>query len=150
MDFLSIIDNVQPWQWLVIGVLIVSVSIFMLGDSFLPLVAISIFLVAVVDYLNLKLSIQFIVFSVSLISMIVVAPKFINKKDNLIAETVHDMIGHELRLISINSNKSSAGKAVAQNGKSWNVIHDENKNLTENNIYECIKVEGINLVVKDK
>tara|TARA_B100000614_G_scaffold234858_1_gene231149 strand:- start:199 stop:657 length:459 start_codon:yes stop_codon:yes gene_type:complete len=148
VEFLSFIEIIQPWQWLIISLVILSISIFLLGDSFLPLVAISIIFVAISDYFELKLALQFVVFSTTLIFQMFLAPLLINKKKILIAEDVYDMIGHELRVVSINAGSDASGKAVAQNGKTWNVIHENNESLEVNVTYNCVKVEGINLVIR--
>tara|TARA_B100000767_G_scaffold273275_1_gene302960 strand:+ start:1017 stop:1463 length:447 start_codon:yes stop_codon:yes gene_type:complete len=148
MEFLEFIDYVDPWQWMIVAILVLTISILIIGDSFLPLVAISCVCVAIADYLNASLSIQFIVFSTTLIVLMISAPSLLNKKSQLIAEDVNQMIGQKMRLTTVDFKQPSRGQATASNGKIWNVIQKDSQTLLKDNFYECIGVEGISLIVK--
>jgi membrane protein implicated in regulation of membrane protease activity len=147
MEFLTYIDIIEPWQWMIISLLLLAFSILILGDSFLPLVSVSIVLVAIIDYLNFGLSVQFILFSFSLIALMFLAPRLLNKKSQLIAEDIYQMIGQKLRLTFIDEINNSMGKGTASNGKIWNVRHKDNQILVKDKVYKCLEVEGISLIV---
>tara|TARA_Y100000385_G_scaffold289683_1_gene359924 strand:+ start:190 stop:639 length:450 start_codon:yes stop_codon:yes gene_type:complete len=149
MDFLLFINLVSPAQWMILSVLILAVSIMFLGDNFLPLISVSTILVAFVDYIGFGMAAQLIIFSSSLIILMMISPKLLNSNTKLlIAEDTIQMVGQSIRLTAIDLKNDARGQAIAKNGKIWNVIHQNSNKLVVNKSYECVSIEGINLIVK--
>ena len=74
MDFLEFINFINPAYWLVLSVIVLAISMFFLGDNFLPLISISIAMVAMVDFFGMGVVSQLVVFSSTLILLMIVSP----------------------------------------------------------------------------
>jgi len=149
MDFLLFIDIVSPAQWMILSVIILAISIMIFGDNFLPLISASTILVAFIDFIGFGIVSQLIVFSLSLIILMIISPMLLNANTKLlIAEDTIQMVGQSIRLTAIDLKNDARGQAIAKNGKIWNVIHQNSNKLVVNKSYECVSIEGINLIVK--
>lgn len=149
MEFLEFINFINPAYWLVLSVIVLAISMFFVGDNFLPLISISIAMVAIVDYIGMGTISQLVIFSSTLILLMIVSPKLINKNSKLlIAEDITQMISKVVRVTQVDAVNVSLGKAKSKSGKVWNVMHCESKKLIVGESYKCIEAEGINLLVK--
>jgi len=149
MDFLEFINFINPAYWLVLSVIVLAISMFFLGDNFLPLISISIAMVAMVDFFGMGVVSQLVVFSSTLILLMIVSPKLINNNSKLlIAEDITQMISNKVRVTQVEEVIKSQGKAISKSGKVWNVMHCESQKLIVGESYECIEADGINLLVK--
>jgi len=143
----EVISQISSFYWLLASLLILIFSLLIQDFGLAFFTGISLALVAVADYFGLNIYGQLAVFSSSLLAQLYFIPRITSSNNKAIAETVEEVIGSDLKIISINKEILSEGKAASLSGKVWSVSHENGDNLEMGKTYSCKHSIGIKLII---
>lgn len=148
---LTFIENIETWQFLVVALIILGISLLVLGEySFAPCVSAAIAFMAVLDYLGMGPLIQLASFPISFSIFLYFSMKLFSRSPRESDEVteIHEMVEQSVRITTINTDDKTQGDAMSSKGQIWRVRHIEGNEIVKDASYSCIDVEGIFLLIK--
>ena len=143
----EVISQITGFYWLLASLLILIFSLLIQDFGLAFFTGISLAFVAAADYFGINIYGQLAVFSSTLLAQLYFIPRITSSNNKAIAETVEEVIGSALKIISIDKAIMSEGKAESLSGKIWTVVHENGSNLELGNTYICKKSIGIKLII---
>tara|TARA_Y100000996_G_scaffold198943_1_gene156012 strand:+ start:1114 stop:1596 length:483 start_codon:yes stop_codon:yes gene_type:complete len=149
MDFLLLfIDSLQAWHFLLIALFILIISTILGDTDILPWIALSVFLVGLLEFVNVSATFQLIALPFFIIFSLILSRKYIYMgEENKIAEDISALKNQRIRVVKLNDEYEYKGEGVSSNGKRWNVYHVSKMPLEVDTYYSCKEIEGLNLII---
>ncbi len=149
MDFLLLfIDSLQVWHFLLIALFILIISTIIGDTDILPWIALSVFLVGLLELVNVSATFQLISLPFFIIFSLILSRKYIYMgEENKIAEDISALKNQRIRVVKLNDAFEYKGEGVSSNGKRWNVYHVSKMPLEVDTYYSCKEIEGLNLII---
>jgi|TARA_B110000503_G_C7106847_1_gene396292 membrane protein implicated in regulation of membrane protease activity len=139
--------------WIVWTVALATLGLSALvGETFLPWLAVAIASAGLADFLGAGIDAQFFWFSLTLIISVLASRTIFRQQRNTkhlsITETTADMIGGTVTVLHVDKKKPYLGEAQAISGRLWRVEHETGEVLVINQPYVCKSAQGISLKIK--
>ena len=148
---LTFIDNIQTWQFLVVGLVILGFFPIFLGEiNFSPWVSAAIISVGFLDYLGTGPLTQLASLPIFFFIYIYLFKRLFSGNSKKVDEStdIHQMVGQSVRITSIKMEDTTMGEAISSKGQIWRVKNMEKNEIIKDHSYSCVGVEGIFLLIK--
>ena len=149
LQMLELIDLITPAQFMISVLAILLMAVFIGDSEITPWVALSIVIVAGLDFLGFSPLIQLIGFSASFVFFIFAAKKIPYQNKTLITEEIGLMLDRTITVKKVNDNDHSSGTGLSESGKSWNVRSYDGNAISINSKYQCSQIEGLTLIINE-
>ena len=135
------------WFWVALVIIFALIEIFTLGLTTVWF-AIGAFVMVFVSFLDIRLSVQILIFlAISSLLLIFTRPIAIKKLKMGREKTNVDSLAGKYALVIKNISEFEKGE-VKINGQIWSARADDNSEIPEGSKCEILRVEGVQLIVK--
>ena len=152
---LTFIDLLQLWHYFLAALILIIISTIIGDSDILPWIAVALFITGLLEKFGVGPLPILILFPIEVLILILFAKPTLygigeRNKQNSIAEDIHSMKNQNVRITKIDTDKNYIGEAVSTNGKKWNVLHTDMKEIALGEFYTCINIEGLNLIISEQ